>query len=95
MFYSKCINVIIDSIGPSIILRSILPSNYIYTWKKVKHHFMFWGNVLKIRICSKLGDTDIFMAYITQRHLGTACIIEICHIKCWVTEYTICHTCKC
>ena len=27
MFYTKCINVIIDSIGPSIILRSI----YIYT----------------------------------------------------------------
>ena len=24
MFYTKCINVIIDSIGPSIILRSIL-----------------------------------------------------------------------
>ena len=24
-FYTKCINVIIDSIGPSIILRSILP----------------------------------------------------------------------
>ena len=23
MFYTKCINVIIDSIGPSIILRSI------------------------------------------------------------------------
>ena len=27
MFYTKCINVILDSIGPSIILRSI----YIYT----------------------------------------------------------------
>ena len=28
MFYTKCINVIIDSIGPSIILRSIfLDSN--------------------------------------------------------------------
>ena len=25
-FYTKCINVIIDSIGPSIILRSILYS---------------------------------------------------------------------
>ena len=25
-FYTKCINVIIDSIGPSIILRSIYPS---------------------------------------------------------------------
>ena len=24
MFYTKCINVIIESIGPSIILRSIL-----------------------------------------------------------------------
>ena len=24
-FYAKCINVIIDSFGPSIILRSILP----------------------------------------------------------------------
>ena len=29
-FYTKCINVIIDSIGPSIILRSICPlSNFI------------------------------------------------------------------
>ena len=27
MFYTKCINVIIDSIGPSIILRSILNQN--------------------------------------------------------------------
>ena len=26
-FYTKCINVIIDSIGPSIILRSILFKN--------------------------------------------------------------------
>ena len=28
MFYTKCINVIIDSIGPSIILRSILKWNF-------------------------------------------------------------------
>ena len=27
MFYTKCINVMIDSIGPSIILRSII-NNY-------------------------------------------------------------------
>ena len=26
-FYTKCINVIIDSIGPSIILRSIFKNN--------------------------------------------------------------------
>ena len=30
MFYTKCIHVIIDSIGPSIILRSICKLNYIY-----------------------------------------------------------------
>ena len=29
MFYTKCINVIIDSIGPSIILRSIYQSKNI------------------------------------------------------------------
>ena len=31
-FYTKCINVIIDSIGPSIILRSIVTA----FWKKEK-----------------------------------------------------------
>ena len=30
-FYTKCINVIIDSIGPSIILRSICPY-YTLVW---------------------------------------------------------------
>ena len=29
-FYTKCINVIIDSIGPSIILRSIYPYMHLY-----------------------------------------------------------------
>ena len=28
-FYTKCLNVIIDSIGPSIILRSIYPAVYL------------------------------------------------------------------
>ena len=36
MFYIKCINVIIDSIGPLIILRSICPSIvmrlFLVTW---------------------------------------------------------------
>ena len=30
-FYTKCINVIIDSIGPSIILRSLVDIDIIYT----------------------------------------------------------------
>ena len=30
-FYGKCFNVIIDSIGPSIILRSILVHDYFVT----------------------------------------------------------------
>ena len=35
-FYTKCINVIIDSIGPSIILRSILRHKEIYRQLSVK-----------------------------------------------------------
>ena len=31
-FYTKCINVIIDSIGPSIILRSILSLHINLIW---------------------------------------------------------------
>ena len=31
-FYTKCINVIIDSIGPSIILRSIFDGAIIVNW---------------------------------------------------------------
>ena len=34
MFYKKCINVLIDSIGPSIILRSIF--KIIITWTSVR-----------------------------------------------------------
>ena len=34
-FYTKCINVIIDSIGPSIILRSIFKSKEAESWSKV------------------------------------------------------------
>ena len=30
--YTKCINVIIDSIGPSIILRSICTVSFMYCW---------------------------------------------------------------
>ena len=29
-FYTKCLNVIIDSIGPSIILRSIISREHIF-----------------------------------------------------------------
>ena len=42
-FYTKCINVIIESIGPSIILRSIL---YIYMYFK-HHFFLIWSVWIK------------------------------------------------
>ena len=35
-FYTKCINIIIDSIGPSIILRSIFTSTYIVVTSKIQ-----------------------------------------------------------
>ena len=34
-FYTKCINVIIDSIGPSIILRSIYANCLIYIYMNI------------------------------------------------------------
>ena len=38
-FYTKCFNVIIDSIGPSIILRSIFYTTYISV--DLAHHKIF------------------------------------------------------
>ena len=35
-FYTKCINVVIDSIGPSIILWSIIPGN-LSDVQKIQH----------------------------------------------------------
>ena len=48
--------------------------NNIYTWKKVKHYFMFKGKCFVEKKSYSLvnGDTDIFMAYISNCHLGTA-----------------------
>ena len=46
MFYTKCTNVIIDSIGPSIFLRSIL------YWVKLQTR----RNTLEIKVYNMLKD---------------------------------------
>ena len=50
MFYTKCINVIIDSIGPSIILRGIFSADIGQSLKILLHFTYFECGYLEERI---------------------------------------------